>query len=130
MAGSGIDRGTRKVVPTFQNKGDHLFVEVSGPYSMDLFLTTIDEVADRCQQEKLDKVLVDLRKVSGNPGILGQYQWGVKIAEVWRARLQAASVAKRKVVNFFGETMAVNRGANFKAFSDIRKARKWLGVKE
>jgi len=115
-------------VPTYQNMGDYLLVELSEPYSLDLLLSTIHEIADRCHKEKLDKVLVDLLKVEGNPSILDRYRFGMEIANAWGPSIEAAAIAQKTVVNYMAETVAVNRGARFKVFFDLQEARKWLRV--
>jgi hypothetical protein len=115
-------------MPIYKNNGDHLFVELHEPYTLTLFLSTIQEIGEYCQKEKLNKVLVDLLKVTGNPSILDRYHFGVEIARVWGPRIKAAAIAEPSLVNFMAETVAVNRGANFKVFFDRDKASTWLGL--
>src|SRR3990172_6795573 len=52
-------------MPTYTNKGKYLLVQSNEPYSMNLFFTTIHEVSKRCENEKLNKVLVDIREMAG-----------------------------------------------------------------
>ena len=113
-------------MPTYTNKGKYLLVQSNEPYSMNLFFTTIHEVSKRCENEKLNKVLVDIREMSGNPSIIDRYETGVRIAEVWGSKIKAAGVARRSMINFMVETVAVNRGAEFRVFSDMDLALKWL----
>jgi len=108
--------------------GDYLFVEVSEPYSLKLFLSTIHEVADHCREENLDKVLIDLRGMEGNPSIFDRFQAGIEIVKSWGIGIKAAVIARPVVINRTGENTAVNRGSKIKMFSEIKDATAWLEV--
>ena len=114
---------------TCQNKGDHLFAEVSGFYSRDLLISATHKVADHCRTENLNKAIVDLRNMTGNPSILDRYKIGVEIANVWGPRIKVAVVAKAEAINKLGENTAVNRGANIMVTADFAHALEWLGIK-
>lgn len=111
-----------------QNKGDYLLAEASGDYSLKLFISIIHEVADRCRDENLNKALIDLRDIEGDPSILDRYRFGMEIAQAWGYKIKVAAVAKRDVINKMAENTAVNRGANLWTTSDFVLALKWLGV--
>lgn len=113
---------------TCQNKGEYLFAEVSGVYSLDLLVSIIHEVAERCRSENLRKALLDLRNVEGNPSILDRYRFGIEIANAWGPRMKVVTVARLEAINKMGENTAVNRGANIWVTSDMDLALKWLGV--
>ncbi len=113
---------------TLQNKGDYLLAEASGIYSLELFMSIIHEVSDRCRAENLNKALVDLRNVEGDPSILDRHRFGIEIADVWGPRIKVAAVAKTEVINRMAENTAVNRGANLWATPDLALALEWLGV--
>ncbi|HXD09111.1 MAG TPA: hypothetical protein VN653_03520 [Anaerolineales bacterium] len=113
---------------THQNKGDHLFVEINEPYSLKLLISNIHAVADHCRKENLNKVLVDIRKMEGNPSIFDRFQLGLEIVKAWGTRITVAVVAKPSLINRTAENTAVNRGAKVKAFSEMKDAMEWLGV--
>jgi hypothetical protein len=115
---------------TCQNKGSHLFVEVSGLYSLELLMSTVHKVADHCREENLNKALIDLRNMQGDPSILDRYKVGIEIANVWGPRIKAAVIAKADVIDHMGENTAVNRGANLTVTSDEDQALKWLGIEK
>ena len=114
---------------TCRNKGDYLFIEVSEPYSLKLFISAIHEVADHCRKENLYKVLIDLRKVEGNPSIFDRYLLAIEIVRLWGSRIKAAVLARPGMINRMTENTAVNRGAKLRAVSDMESALKWLEVK-
>lgn len=113
-------------MPTFENKGDHLFVDIRGQYSLQFFLDCIASVAARCREESLYKVLIDIREVTGNPSIMDRFRLGVAVADTWRSTIQAAIVAPRLMVNRMTETVAFNRGGRIKVFFDTPEALRWL----
>ena len=113
---------------TCQNMGDYLFVEVSEPFSLNQLITTIHEVADHCQTENLNKVLVDLRSMEGNPNIFERFQLELEISKTWGSKLKVAYVAKPGIINRVMENTAVNRGARVLGTPDMAEAFKWLEV--
>ncbi len=117
-------------MPTYTNTRKYLLVELNEQYSLDLVTRTIHEIAEGCQEEHLNKVLVDLTAMQGSPSIIDRYETGVKISEIWGSKIKAATVAKMSIINFMAETVAVNRGAKFKVFTEINPALEWLEVGE
>ncbi|HUG34712.1 MAG TPA: hypothetical protein VMJ90_08075 [Anaerolineales bacterium] len=115
-------------MPTYLKRDGYLLVEVSEPYTLDLFLSTIHEEANRCNQDGLRKVLIDFSQVNGDPGIMDRYTLGIEIAQSWKHTIQGAGVARRESINLVMEKVAVNRGANVKAFRQRKDALKWLGM--
>jgi len=115
-------------MPTYQTRGDYLFVDVSEPYSLALFISGIREIADHCRKENLYKVLVDIRKMEGNPSIFDRYLAGIEIVRRWGSRIKAVVLARPDMINRVAENTAVNRGAKLRAVSDMESALKWLEV--
>ena len=115
-------------MPVYQVKGKYLLVRIVEPYSLKLVLATIGEAAARCRQEQLDRLLADLREMVGVPTIMDRYEMGVEIARVFGSKIQCAAVADPGLINWLAESVAVNRGANFKVFSDMAEAMKWLEI--
>jgi len=111
------------------NKGEYIYVEVNEPYSLKLLLSAIHEVADHCQTDHLDKVLIDLRKMAGNPTIFDRFQLGIEIARTWGSRIRAAAITSLPVMSRIGENAAVNRGATLLITTTMDAAMKWLEVK-
>src|SRR5258706_2061766 len=101
-------------MPACINKGSYLFVELDEQYSLNLFITTIDEVAEKCKREKLDKILIDITKVTGNPNMIDRYEVVVLIAKVWGTKINAATIAKESTINYVGEDEEINSRARVK----------------
>jgi hypothetical protein len=115
---------------TCQNKGDYLFAEASGPYSLEVLMSTIHQVAKHCRKENLNKAVIDLRNMEGDPSILDRYRLGIEIANVWKWSIKVAVIARAEVVNHMSENTAVNRGARMLTTSNESQAMEWLGVEK
>jgi len=115
-------------MPTYQNKGDYLLVEVNEPYSLKLAISSIQEIAARCGQDNLHKVLIDMSKVDGNPSIFDRYRAGIEIVRLWGSRIRAVVVARPDMINRVTENTAVNRGAKLLMASDMESALQWLEI--
>ncbi|MBV6399977.1 MAG: hypothetical protein CNIPEHKO_00258 [Anaerolineales bacterium] len=115
-------------MPTLQNKGEYLLVEINEPYSLEMINSAIHEVTAYCKEHNLNKVLVDMRNMPGAPSILERHLHGIEVAKVWGARIKAALILRPESLSHMTENTAVNRGANLLSTSDVAHARKWLGI--
>ena len=113
---------------TLENRGKYLFVEVTEPIVVKVILATIQEIADMCRNENLDKVLVDMRTVRESISIIDRYTAGVNVANVIGPKIKVAVVAREDIITYVAETAAVNRYGKMKLFSDLNEAMKWLGA--
>ena len=95
---------------------------------MDLYLGVIHEVAERCDKDKLRKTLIDFSQSDADPSITDRYVLGREIARAWSYKIQGAGVARNETINYVMENVAVNRGANVKAFTTRKDALEWLGI--
>ena len=110
----------------------------SGEFSLPEAEATFPQILDALVQDKLRNVLVDGRKVTGNPEPLERFYYGRYVADavsqiVNRARIEVprfAYVLLPPVLdpNRFGETVAVNRGMRIRVFDDLKQAEWWLGI--
>jgi len=115
---------------TFENRGTYLLVEITEPISVKLLLSAIQEMADFCQRENLNKVLIDMRTVQEEISIIDRYTLGVNVAKVMGSKITIAVVAPDALITRVAENAAVNRYGKLKVFSEIQKALEWLGVGE
>jgi len=113
---------------TCVNKGSYLLVEVSEAYSLKYMLSTIHEVADHCQADNLNKVLIDIRNMDGSPNIFDRYRMGIEIAKTWGPRIKVAVITKPDFSNRVTENTAVNRGAKLFVTFKMETALKWLEI--
>lgn len=115
-------------MPTYANKGEFLLVEVREPFKFEEFRSMIHEVAKQCAEQRLNKVILDMREAEGDLSTIERYLLGTEISRVWKHTIQGAGIAKRETINFMMENVAVNRGANVKAYFKMKDALGWLGV--
>lgn len=115
-------------MPTLQNKGEYLLVEINETYSLKMINSAIREVAAYCEERHLNKVLVDMRNMPGTPSILERHLHGIEVAKVWGSRIKAALILQPERIRHMTENTAVNRGANLWTTPDFDLALKWLGV--
>jgi hypothetical protein len=117
-------------MPIFENRGSYLFVKITELYSLKLTLSLVQEFADVCKREHLDKALVDGLILEGHISIWDRYQIGVEFIRVVGSKVKIAVIVKRDLIDLTFENVVVNRGGRIKAFHEIEPALKWLGVEE
>src|SRR5262245_28279398 len=113
---------------TCEIRDNHLFVEITEPFVVKMVLSTIQEIADTCKNENLDKVLVDMRAAHEPISTIDRYTLGVKVANVLGPKIKVAVVAHKDILNHVAENVAVNRYGKLKGFFDIAEATDWLGI--
>ncbi len=115
-------------MPLYQNKGNYLFVEIGEAHSFEVFRELVYEIARHCEQERLDKVLIDATEVELKVGVFQRFQLGLEIVKEWDSKFTVACVAKPEIVNRMTENTAVNRGARIRAFLSMEEALQWLKI--
>jgi hypothetical protein len=111
---------------SFRQDGSVLFCEVSGPYSLAAFLQLADQVRTERQARGADRVLVDIRNVTGDISHLDRYRLGIYVAEKPKHAARLAVVARREIINWMFENVATNRGLPTCVTADQRYAENWL----
>ena len=116
------------------------FLEVSamGKFSLEEAKRTFLEMLEAVARYKVEKVLFDGRRLTGDPKIMERFYYGEFAADsVFKFRDRGVSpatkfayVLKEPVLDprRFGETVAVNRGMYVKAFDNLEEALGWLGI--
>jgi len=111
-------------------------VTSSGHFTLAEAEKTFLDVIAAVALHKADKVLLDGRKVKGEPTIIQRFYYSdfaartvaEYAAESGNPAPQFAYVLKEPVLdpNRFGEKVARNRGMNIRVFDDLEKALTWL----
>lgn len=107
---------------------DHLVVEASGEYASGSYLELGDVVARASEQHQLDKVLLDLRLMSGVIANMDRFAAGVHAAQVWERSLRTAIVLPPEAIQKFFESTAYNSGVRTLVVSTLEEGKAWLGV--
>ena len=126
-------------VKTTERSGT-LYVEATGDFSLEEAQRTFLEVLDSIKQHTALKVLFDGRAVVGEPAIIDRFYYGEFAANSvrslkdrgWHGKKfpQFAYVMNEPLLDplRLGETVALNRGMNVKAFENYYEAVKWLDL--
>ena len=117
-------------MPIFENRGSYLFVKITESYSLKWAFSFLQEFADICKQEHLEKALIDGLNLEGPISIWDRYQIGEEFVRVVGPKIKVALVGKRELIDLTMENVVVNRTGRFKVFHEMEFALKWLGMQE
>ncbi len=124
-----IATGSHSVVKMKQiiARENHLFVEFSEPYELQTCIDLMQEISEICRRDNITKVLGDIRNMPGRISAIDRFKLGIAGADIIR-RARVAIVYRKEDLNWFFETVIVNRGANVRVFDNTEEASKWLGI--
>jgi hypothetical protein len=115
-----------------------LNVVATGKFSLEEAKRTFLQMVQAIALHKSKKVLFDGRQLTGNPKTIERFYYGkfaaqtvlASVEQGVSAALPFAYVLREPVLDpeRFGETVAVNRGMNVKAFHSPEEALQWLGI--
>jgi hypothetical protein len=116
---------------TMEVKSNHLYVSTSGTRSKESVKAITMAVFNAALKNNLHKVLIDVRELNGMFGFLDIYYLVTEVLKDLRDKgvTQVAVIDIRRSVTpgWFLETVAQNRGFNFRVFAEDEAAVKWLG---
>ena len=110
---------------------------VTGEFSTEEAERTLLEVIDALEPNKIERVLVDGRGVTGEPNMFQRFLYGEFAASAVARYVREHRVAHEPQFAYvlqepvldpgrFGETVAVNRGMWVKVFDNFEEALSWL----
>ena len=109
---------------------DCVLLTCTGLATVDRVVEAFERAAELARAEKSRAALVDIRGTQfEQPGTLERFDLGTRTAELLRRHhVRLAVVGDEPTVDpaRFGETVAVNRGAMMRVFTDLESARRWL----
>jgi hypothetical protein len=137
MGGEEVDEKMSMIQEVAAESG-FLRVVVRGSFSLVEAKRTFMELLEAVARAGVRKVLLDGRRLAGNPKSLERFYYGEFAAEAvakYADRGVPRSTQFAYVLNVpvldprrFGETVAVNRGMNVKAFDSLDDAFRWLEI--
>lgn len=118
---------------------DYLNAVTTGEFELGAARDRFIEILDLVEKHKIHKVLFDGRAITGDPLVIERFYYGEFVAESVNGLLlrgwvgatpQFAYVLEEPQLDPYrlGETVAVNRGVNLKAFDNYGEAFEWLSV--
>ncbi|MDQ3004420.1 MAG: hypothetical protein M3R47_03440 [Chloroflexota bacterium] len=117
-------------MPVFENRVSYLFARLTEPYSLKMAFSFLQEFAETCNREQLEKALIDGLILEGPISIWDRYHVGEEFVRVVGPKIKVALVGKRELIDLTMENVVVNRSGRFKVFYEIEPALKWLVVEE
>jgi hypothetical protein len=123
------------VTTTFE--GGILFAVITGEYSLEDAERVFLEILEALRETDTSKVLVDGRSVTGEPSVADRFYYGEFMAISVQKLVESGWVGENPCFAFvlhepvldplrLGETVAINRGVNIKAFQNKHEACRWL----
>jgi hypothetical protein len=112
------------------DRGDFVYGEFHEAYDYERAQEYIKESANLCRQKKCHQALMDIRGVTGRIGTWDRFRLAQSALQNYSRDLQLVVVYRKEEVNGFFEDVVVNRGGNFRIFTDLAPACKWLGIEE
>lgn len=116
---------------SMEAKSNHLFVRASGTRSKDSVKAITMEIFNAALTNHLHKVLVDVRELDGMFGFLDIYYLVTEVLKDLRdkgvTQVAVVDIRRSATPGWFLETVAQNRGFNFRVFAEDEAAVKWLG---
>jgi hypothetical protein len=113
-----------------QYRGGLIYGEFHKEYNFGQVVEYIKEVAQLCRQKKCYKALMDIRGVPGKISTWDRFRLAQISLHHFDRSLHLVVVYRPEEVNGFFEDVMVNRGGNFRIFTDMGSACQWLGVDE
>ena len=111
---------------------DYVYMSCTGVFSNDALLDVFEKGLTIAEDKELMAILVDTRGLGGVPAStiqrfdLGESIPGIQLEHSSRICLVLVGDEPMIEPERFGETVAVNRGATGKVFTDIDEAVTWL----
>lgn len=109
------------------NKGDYLHFKLIGVFDVSATKRVIRLIKDSYNETHIDLALIDFSSLDVlDVSDTDRYYLGKEVALQLSSVVKLASLAPSSVVNHFSETVAINRGANLRIFTELNEAIEWL----
>ena len=113
-----------------KNQPDFLYVEAEGNRSLEVIMELARDILKASNKYKNPRVLIDVRELEGRLKVIDAYE----IPQSLFPKLRGLGIEKAAIVDIpvskndfnFLETVAVNRGYNFRIFGEFKEAKEWL----
>ena len=100
---------------------------VRGQFSRALFTQLLQRVIEETTARRNPRALIDGRDVPLSMSTITRYEIGVQLADSIGGGVRLAVLLLPEAVDGFAETVARNRGATVRVFTDEAAALLWLG---
>ncbi|HEX2965075.1 MAG TPA: hypothetical protein VHO84_04790 [Syntrophorhabdaceae bacterium] len=104
----------------------HLRVKSTGPWNDDGAKQLLDETKCEALKRDQNRIFFDFSCWTQPESEMTRFRAGEYLAKVLPKPFKIAAFTGRSSITKFGEDVAVNRGANFRVFTDEQTAIEWL----
>lgn len=113
----------------------HILCVGEGTYELAEAIHAMEAAFKAASAHKQTRILLDARKMRGNPSLMQRFEFGEAVAKLYSRRPEGsfyliALVGNEPLldVEHFGEVVAVNRAVPYKATMDMQEALDWLKI--
>ena len=117
------------LILNYEKKLSYIYFKAKGKYFEGEESKILDQFIQKCKEYNCYRLLLNCEDVDFNVRTMNNFIIGTKIAEKCGKpgeMIKIACVRGSKLTDYFIETVAVNRGASFRIFSDENEAIEWL----
>lgn len=124
------------ITTTYEDRDGYLYIKVEGSLDIHEGMESVQEWIGEARKRGYQRVLRDVSRVQSGDAkpseLLKIHQWGAALAESLRGhcRLAVLTAPGRPSSTEFFETVARNRGASMKFFTNLDEALEFLEVKK
>jgi len=112
-----------------KKEAGRLFVNDSRPVTAETIQQFCEKMPELARESGVSKILVDHRDIPNTLSTMERYRYATEIANHFRGiKIAFVQDAPLRDPTRFGETVAVNLGANIRLFTTLEDAYDWLEV--
>jgi hypothetical protein len=107
---------------------DYIAAKFTGPGAAEEVWQQYELIAYRCKRANKNKLLLHFLEAHGEISLVDRYFLGSEAQIFERNDIQVAVAGRPEHLDEkrFGETVARNRGVNFRVFTNVEDAEKWM----
>jgi len=111
---------------SFKKEDTHLVATCLGEWDAPQMTKFVMQMRDNARQLSCTRILADCRKLSAPPTEFHRFLAGQDVATFLPPPFKLAVLYVEELINHFGETTAVNRGADIHVYPKEEQALQWL----
>lgn len=114
----------------FKLEEGYLYVKLAGPWTAEAALVSMRQIKVEADKHGIRTILLDFTDLMQPEDEMVRYHTGEYIADIFKTYYRLGGFAQAFKINRFAETVAVNRNANFRIFTNEKLALDWLLMDE
>jgi hypothetical protein len=110
---------------TFEYNGEYLLAKIDGKWESSELLPGLFRIKEEADKHKTLLILMDAINLSYPINDMTRFHTGEKISQIFRHQYKISAFTAF-TVNYYTETVALNRGTRFRIFPSKEEAILWL----